>query len=123
VGSTPFNESIQDQVVSASNIRSLEKYCHIVDGEGLTRKRTRDDFYGLTAPESGSDYQKMLKMAYERYQSLDAFGRVRTSLPIDIFDNKNISSSNEDLFDQSLAGTSSITFDRAKACVDVVEFE
>jgi len=65
----------------------------------------------------------MLKMAYGRSQSLDAFGRVRTSLPIDIFDNKNISSSNEDLFDQSLAGTSSITFDRAKACVDVVEFE
>ena len=120
MGSTPFDESIQDQTVSASHISSLEKYCHKIDSNGLVRKRTQDDFEGIAIHESGSNIQKMLKTAYGRSQSLDAFGRLRTSLPIDVFDNKNISSKNEDLFDEVVSGTASITFDRTKASVDLV---
>ena len=41
-----FNESIQDQIVSSSNINSLEKYKFTIDDDGLVRVKTEAKIVG-----------------------------------------------------------------------------
>lgn len=41
-----FDETIQDQIVSESNINSLEKYKFIIDSDGLVRIRTQTSIDG-----------------------------------------------------------------------------
>lgn len=114
-----INESIQDQTVAASNINSLEKYKFIVNDDGLVRVKTEDDFIGVKAITQNNLDAQALRVSFGRTENFDAFGRFRTSMPHDVFDNKNISSRSVENFDEVVSGTGSITYNRQTASVNL----
>jgi hypothetical protein len=73
MGRTPFDETIQDQTVSASHISALEKYKFKVDDQGLVRARTETIF--------------------ARTPATDSFNRLRVSMPISVVFNKSMDTS------------------------------
>jgi hypothetical protein len=88
---TSFDETIQDQVVADSHISSLEKYKFLIDGQGKVASRSSASF--LRSP------------------STDGFNRLRTSSPVDLFDNKNTVSENASKMDSLSSGNGIITYE------------
>jgi len=84
-----------------------------------TNENIIEAIQNLIDVESGHELRKVMNIGIGDTQNRDAFGRLRVSEPIDLFDNKNTSSRNEVLFDEVTSGGGSIDWDYHRASVQL----